>query len=46
MNELFNLINLDETFYKNNNTDLENFTSCDLKNHYFNFGYFEGRPSS
>ena len=46
MRELFNLINLDEIFYKNNNPDLKNLTSYDLKNHYFNFGYFEGRPSS
>ena len=46
MSNIFSLINLDEEFYRINNKDLKNLSTFDLKNHYFNFGYFEGRPSS
>ena len=46
MSNIFSLINLDEEFYRINNKDLKNLSTFDLRNHYFNFGYFEGRPSS
>jgi hypothetical protein len=46
MIKLFELINIDEKFYKKNNPDLKKLSSSALKKHYFECGYYEGRANS